>query len=48
MKTNKKTEALNIKVSKEMKNKLEKQSLELDVSIGHIVRQSILKQLNNK
>jgi len=41
MKKNKKTEALNIKVSKEIKNKLEAIALKRDISLSQVVREYI-------
>ena len=45
MKKNKKTEALNIKVSKEIKNKLEAIALKRDISLAKVVREYILKNI---
>ena len=45
MKKNKKTEALNIKVSKEIKNKLEAIALKRDISLSQVVREYIFTEL---
>ena len=46
MRKQNKTEALNIKVSKAIKNKLEAIALKRDISLAQVVREYIVK--NNK
>lgn len=47
MKKTKKTESLNIKVSKEIKNKLQAIALKRDVSLAQVVREYILKNIKS-